>query len=373
MKLLMLAGILSVGTVMADTVRVYVGTRGRGESKGIYLTELDTETGALAEPKLAAEVANPGFLVLSKDGKRLFSTAKAPGKDGEKGYDAVAGFAVQEDGMLTLKNYQQAHGKGPCFVSLDATGKMLLLANYGCGSVVAYQALENGEIDRSHSQHQHEGSSVNKQRQSGPHAHSIYTGPENKFAYAPDLGMDEVVIYELDVKSASMNSVGAVKMPPGSGPRHMKFGKDGKQAYVLAEMLLNVVVFDRKGHGLEQKEVVSNLPEGGDKSEMSCSEILVSKDGKFIYVANRDSTKKGRDSISVFAVGEGGLPKLIQTVGAEVHIPRNINVSPDGKWLLVAGQKEGGVPTFAVGEDGKLKFSGKRIQVANAMCIAFGE
>ena len=360
---------------MGESVRVYLGTQGRGESKGIYMTELDMETGGLAAPKLAAEVGNPGFLVMSPDGKHLFSTARAPGVDGNKGYDAVAGFVVQEDGLLKLRNYQQAHGKGPCFVSLDATGKVLFVANYGSGSVAAFPVLEDGGLYRSRSQNQHEGSSVNERRQKGPHAHSIYVGPDNEFAYAPDLGTDEVVIYELHVGGAAMHEIGAAKMPPGSGPRHMKFGKDGKQAYVLSEMLINVVVFDRVGKdgALKQKEVVSVLPEGVSKEGMSCSEILVSKDGKFVYTANRDTTGQGRDTLSVLTVGEGGKLTLLDTVPAEVSIPRNINLSPDGKWLLVAGQKSGGVPTFAVGADGRLRFSGKRIALENAMCVVFGK
>jgi 6-phosphogluconolactonase len=163
-------------------------------------------------------------------------------------------------------------------------------------------------------------------------------------------------------------------MPPGSGPRHMKFGKDGKQAYVLSELLLNVVVLDRaeSGGGLRQKQVVSVLPEGTDKDGMTCSEILVSGDGKFVYTANRDTAGKGRDSLSVLTIRDGGNLTLLQTVPAKVAIPRNINLSPDGKWLLVAGQKSGNVPVFAVGKDGKLSATPHEVKLANAMCVVFG-
>jgi len=117
---------------------------------------------------------------------------------------------------------------------------------------------------------------------------------------------------------------------------------------------------------------ISVLPAGGEKEGMTCSEVLVSKDGKFVYTANRDVAGKGRDSISVLAVGEKGLLRHVQTVPAEVEIPRNINLSLDGKWLLVAGQKSGGVPSFKVGKDGRLAFSGERIEVLKAMCVVFG-
>jgi 6-phosphogluconolactonase len=376
MKKLMTAaivGMLGLGGAMGEKVNVYLGTQGRGESKGIYLSELDTETGALSAPKLAVEVTGPGFLVLSKDGKSLYSTARAPDRGGERGMDAVAWYGVQEDGMLKLGHYESSQGSGPCFVGLDATGTVLMVANYGSGGVAAYAVKADGSVSPSTSFHQHEGSSVNERRQKGPHAHSIYAGPDNKFVYAPDLGIDKVVIYALDAAGARLKPAGAAAMPPGSGPRHMKFGKDGEQAYVLSELLLTVVVFDRnaKDGNLAQKQVVSVLPDGAPKDGMTCSEILVSPNGKFVYTANRDTAGKGRDSLSVLTVGDGGKLTLLQNVPAKVAIPRNINLSPDGKWLLVAGQKSGNVPVFAVGSDGQLSPTKHEIKVANAMCVVF--
>lgn len=367
---LFLAGMMGLGSSLAESVRVYVGTQARGESRGIYLTELDLESGTLSAPKLAAEVASPGFLVMDETGTRLFATSRDPERNGE---DSVVGFGVHEDGMLELRNYQSSQGKGPCFVGLDASGSVLMAANYGSGGVAIFPVDPNGTVNPSRSFYQHEGASVNKRRQAGPHAHSIMVGPENKYVYAPDLGIDEVVIYALDLDEVKITPAGVAKMPPGSGPRHMKFGKDGNYAYVLSEMLLTVVVFERatEGGGLIQRQIVSVLPDGAGSDGMSCSEIRVSPDGKFVYTANRDTSGKGRDSLSVLAIGDKGELRLLQNVPAEVDIPRNINLTPDGKWLLVAGQKDGGVPVFAIDENGKLKFSGNRAEIANAMCIVF--
>jgi len=170
--------------------------------------------------------------------------------------------------------------------------------------------------------------------------------------------------------------MGSSKSPAGSGPRHMKFGKNGKQAYVLNELTVSISVFDQSpvSGKLTPKQLVSTLPEGADKTEMSCSEIRVSKDGKFIYCANRDLTEAGRDSISVFSVGIEGKITRIQTIGAEVWIPRNLNLDPSGKWLLVAGQKSNNVPVFKVDTStGKLSFTGNKIEVPKAMCIEFSQ
>ena len=371
---LMLAAAIAVGSGagLADPLRVYLGTQGKGESKGIYLCELDSASGALTEPRLAVEVGSPGFLACHPDGSYMYSTSRPAGRN-EPG--RVAAYRIKPDGMLEMINRQSSEGRGPCFVGLDASGQTLMVANYGSGSVAALKVRQDGSLAKSTSVFRHEGSSVNPKRQEGPHAHSIYAGPDNEYAYAPDLGIDQVVIYKLDPGTATLKRAGAAKLPPGSGPRHMKFGSDGRQAYVLSELLLNVVVFDRdaSGGGLRRKQSVSVLPEGVDKDGMTCSEILVSRDGRFVYTANRDTAGGGRDSLSVLTIGRGGTLALLQTVPAKVAIPRNINLSPDGKWLLVAGQKSGNVPVFAVGKDGKLKTTPHEVTLANPMCVVFAK
>ena len=359
--------LLSSVPVIAGITKVYLGTQGRGESKGIYLCDLDTETGSLSKPRLAATLSGCGFLAIHPGRKHLYSTARGDGNQ-------VAAFHIRDDYTLTAINLQPSEGNGPCHVSLDATGNCLMVANYGSGSVAALRIDEDGSLAKSSSAHQHEGSSVNEKRQKGPHAHSIYPGPANKFAYAPDLGIDKVMIYSLDPETASLKKVGAADTRAGAGPRHMKFGRNGKQAYVLTELFLTVAVYDRDpATGLlgSSKQEVSCLPEGTDPSGMSCSEIRVHPSGKYLYTANRDVKGAGRDSISVFEVLAGGRIKRIQNIPAKVAIPRNIGVDPDGKWLLVAGQRSGNVPVFRIRNDGTLQDNGNEVRVANAMCVEF--
>ena len=359
--------LLSNVPAIAGITKVYLGTQGRGESKGIYLCDLNTETGALSKPRLAATLSGCGFLAIHPGRKHLYSTARGDGNQ-------VAAFHIRDDYTLTPINLQPSEGNGPCHVSLDATGNCLMVANYGSGSVAALRIDEDGSLAKSSSAHQHEGSSVNEKRQKGPHAHSIYPGPANKFAYAPDLGIDKVMIYSLDPETASLRKVGAADTRAGAGPRHMKFGSNGKQAYVLTELFLTVAVYDRDPEtGLlgSSKQEVSCLPEGTDPGGMSCSEIRVHPSGKYLYAANRDVKGAGRDSISVFEVLAGGRIKRIQNIPAKVEIPRNIGVDPDGKWLLVAGQRSGNVPVFRIRKDGTLQDNGNEVSVANAMCVEF--
>ena len=360
-----LAGVLA-GSLPAETIKVYLGTQGRGDSKGIYVCDFDTATGDLSKPKLAAELAGCGFVALHPSKKYLYSTARADG-------NAVAAFKIRKDGTLMPINTQPSEGNGPCHVSVDATGSCLLVANYGSGSVAALKIDEDGSLVKSSSTHQHKGSSVNESRQKGPHAHSFYAGPDNKFAYSPDLGIDKVMIYKLDPATATLTKAGSAASPAGAGPRHMKFGSDGKQAYVLNELDLTVSVFDRDpGTGLlKEKQVAHALAQDADHDGMTCSEIRVHPSGLFLYTANRDTKGKGRDSISAFKILPEGKLDRIQSVPARVIIPRNIGVDPTGKWLLVAGQNSGNVPVFQIQKNGKLKFTGNEVKIANAMCIEF--
>jgi len=347
----------------AESLRVYLGSG----ADGIYSTFLDTEKGTLTEAEKLVENPGSGFLVKGKNGV-LYSTSKKFKKEG-----GVAAFKIGKDGGLTLLNYRATGSPGICHVSLDQTEKVLLCAHYSGGSAGSFLLEEDGSISSNRDLKEHDGSSINA-RQKKPHPHSIYTGPDNKFAYVPDLGTDEVWIYTVNLETGILTLVDKAEHPMGGGPRHMKFGKDGRQAYVLSELTLETVVYDRDTETgkLTKRFVANNLEEGKDKSEMTSSEIRVSPDGKFLYAANRDLANRKRDSISVFSVKENGDIRLIQEIPAEAWIPRNLNLSPDGKWLLVAGQKSNLVTLFSIDlETGKLTYTNQKISVPSPMCVEF--
>ena len=363
MKILFII-ILSTVATFANTT-VFIGTG----DKGIYTATLDPSNGSLSEPKLAAEINSSGFLAKHPKLPILYSTGEP-----EKGKGNVAAFTIEANGQLKALGSQSTEGGRLCHISLDASSKMLMGSNYREGYVISYPILKDGSIGNKASKHNHKGSSVNPRRQKAPHAHSIYSGPDNKYAYAPDLGIDKVVIYQINPASAELTPVGWAPSPAGAGPRHMKFGKDGKQAYVLNELTLSISVYDRNPTTgtLTPTQVVSTLPDGESKEQRSCSEIRVSPDGKFIYCANRDLSDQGRDSLSVFKVGDKGKITRLQTIAAEVWVPRNINLDPSGKWLIVAGQRSNDVPVFKIDTtSGKLSYTGNKVTVPKAMCIEF--
>lgn len=362
-----LLSLLFLFPVSADIV--WLGTSGRA-SKGIYVSELDPDKGSLSEPKLAAELPGAGFQALSPDGKFIYSTCGIAGGGG------VAALRVKDGGLLEELNQQSTGGKGCCFVGIDSTGRCVLAANYGDGSVASFCVADDGSLEEAASTHRHEGSGPNEKRQKAPHAHSFYPGPDNRFAYAPDLGIDKVMIYQMDAATGKTEPAGAGVLPPGSGPRHMKFGRDGKHAYVLNELTLTVSVFERdaKTGALKPGRVVPVLPDGSDTEGMTCSEIRISKDGRFAYTANRDTAGRGRDSVSVLSIAAAGGLDRLQTIPAGTEVPRNIGLDPSGRWLLVCGQKSNRVAVLGVDpKSGRLSATGHGVDLGAPMCVTFAK
>ncbi len=330
--------------LQAQTVRFYIGT---SEGEGIVMADLDTTTGALGPPTLAIELKKPGFLAVHPSKPLLYTTTDGPGdaKDG-----GVAALRVNSDGSLTLLNRVSSQGRGPVYLSLDATGQTLMVANYGSGSVASFQILEDGSVSEARSVHQHRGQGTDPARQKGPHAHAILPNPSNSFAYAPDLGIDKVMIYALEPAAGTLTPAGSTVIPGAAmGPRHLKWSDDGALAYVINELDLSISVF-RPGEtpgSMDFITTVSMLPAGAGQTGLTAAEVRIHPNGRFVYASIRDGTAQQRDAISVFRVTGHGLERL-KTVPAEVSIPRTFAIDPTGQWLLIGGQKSRDVAVFKI-------------------------
>ena len=375
MKILrvLLLGLLALGTARAaDDHLVYFGTYTKGKSKGIYVARFDSASGKLGAPELAVETTNPSFLAIHPSHKFLYAVGEmsAPGKKA----GAVSAFALDSaTGKLTLLNQQDSGGAGPCYVGLDSAGSCALVANYSGGSVASLPVKADGSLCPAASTMQHSGSSVNPARQKGPHAHSIFLDAANRFAFAPDLGLDKVMIYRFDAAKGTLapNEPAFAAVAPGSGPRHFTFHPNGKFAYVINEMLCTVTAFayDAERGALKEIETVSTLPAGESvKPGYSTAEVRVHPNGKVLYGSNR-----GHDTIAVFALDEAtGKLKLAQNAPTLGKIPRNFNLDPSGKWLLAAHQNSDNVVAFAIDQaTGKLTPTGQQIEVGACVCVKF--
>lgn len=362
---------LTYGSAMAaDDYTMYIGTYTGQKSQGIYQARFDSQSGRLTAPELAVKTQSPSFLAAHPSLPVLYAAGEGS-NIGVKREGAVTAFRIDaQNGQLTEINQQPSGGGGPCHVFVDATGKCLLVANYGSGSVASFPIDEDGKTGAASSVIQHAGSSVNKQRQEGPHAHQIVTDSLNRRAYVCDLGLDKVLIYALEPASAKLreNQPPYCKVAPGAGPRHLTFTPDGRYEYVVNEMGCSVSAFrvDPGTGGLHEIQTLSTLP-ADFKGENSCAEIQVHPSGKFLYASNR-----GHNSIAVYALSGDGTMKLVQHESSGGKTPRFFALDPGGNWLLAANQDSDNVTVLKVDTaTGKLQSTGRSIEVGKPVCLVF--
>ena len=376
LALFSVATLLAGGTQMDAASKtkklwVYVGTYTGDESKGIYLLELDLADGSLKSLGVAAETKNPSFVAIHPNQRLLYSVSEVSDLDGVK-TGGVAGFSIdQKTGKLTLLNRQPSGGGGPCHLVVDQTGRNVLVANYGGGSVSALPIQEDGRLKKASAFIQHRGSSVDPRRQGEPHAHSINIDGDNRFAVVADLGLDKVLVYKFDPAKGTLtpNTPPSAAVKPGAGPRHFAFHPNGRNAYVINEIGNTVTTFRYDGEKgiLDPIQSISTLPADFEGTSHT-AEVQVHPSGKFVYGSNR-----GHDSIAVYSVNpETGKLTLVEIEPTGGETPRNFGLDPTGQYLLAANQSTGDVFVFSIDQKtGELKATGAKVDVPAPVCLKF--
>jgi 6-phosphogluconolactonase len=362
-----LATIIGPTRVLAADPLVFVTAFAPGEQGGIHAYQFDTKTGQLKPIHRTSGIENPFFLALSPDKKFLYSThaKQFGGKENEQ----VAAYQVLgRSGELKLLNRQTTKGTAACYLDVDRTGKAVLVANYTSGSVASLPVKADGSLGEPASFFQHTGSSVNPQRQKEPHAHCIVVSPDNKYAFAADLGIDQILCYQLDPATAKLtpNKPPFSKAPAGAGPRHLTFHPNGKRVYVINELLNSVTMFDYDAESgrLAEKQTISTLPDDF-KGTSHCADVKITPDGRFLYGTNR-----GHDSIAAYRIGDDGRLSLIAIEPSLGKGPQNLAITTGGEWLLCANMPGKNVAVFRIDvKTGKLKSAGEPISQPNPSCI----
>ena len=365
-------GLLSLGslaTAQEKTQPFYIGTYTKGDSQGIYLSSLNLEDGSLTPPTLAAELDNPSFLMINGNHNRLYAVGEVSNfKDKASG--AVSAFSINEDGTLKLLNQEASGGRGPCHIWLGPGEKTALVANYGGGTFASLPLDEEGKLKPAASVIQQVGSSIDKSRQQGPHAHGMYVVPGTKLALGVDLGVDKVMIYDVtDEGELKTHDPAFIEITPGSGPRHLAINQAGDKIFVLNEMASTVDVFEfdpQTGHS-KHVQKLSTLPEDFDGSNTT-AEIFLHPNGKWLYCSNR-----GHDSLALFHVDQKtGQLTFVEHASSMGKVPRSFQIAPQGKFLLIANQNSSNIVVYEINqENGKLTSSGHQIDVPNPCCVDF--
>ncbi|MFL6448317.1 MAG: lactonase family protein [Bryobacteraceae bacterium] len=345
---------------------LYVGNY----SNGIQAFRYDPQALALQPVGMVGEMQRPSFLTLHPNGRFLYAVSEIGNDGGSQGY--VYAFSVdQPTGKLHFLNRQPSAGGGPCHLVVNKSGKFLLVANYGSGSVADFPLKDDGSIGDLASKLQFEGSGPDQKRQKGPHAHAVVLSSDDRFLFVPDLGTDLVRIFRFEPRTGALtaNKPGSASVKPGAGPRHFAIAPNGRFAYVLDEMGSSVTAFklDGSSGALTEIEAVSTLPDDNTKINNS-AEIQIDPAGNFLYASNR-----GHDSIAVFSIDrQSGKLNRVQIVPSGGATPRNFTIDPAGKHVLVANQDSNNIVLFDRDlKTGKLTPADKTVTSPSPVCLMF--
>jgi len=352
--------------VYVGTYTDLVGPAGR-KSEGIYVYRMDPETGRLTYASVAPDIVRPSFLALHPSGRYLYAVNEVADPGG-----GVTAFAVDpQSGRLTFLNQQLSHGSATCHLTVDATGRFVLAASYSSGNVVVLPLADDGRLLPASDIVQHVGAHEAPGAPKAARAHMIIQDPTRRLALAPDLGLDQVLVYQFDAAHGKLlpHATPRVSVQAGAGPRHLDFHPSGQYAYLINELDATLIAYayDSAEGRFQALQTVSTLPEGyaGNKS---CADIHVAPSGRFVYGSNR-----GHDSIVIFAIDPGtGRLTLVGHELTQGKTPRNFGIDPRGKFLVVGNQDSDSLVVFRIDpETGKLSPTGEVVEVPAPVCIKF--
>jgi len=357
----------------SGTMLVYFGTYTGATSKGIYVSTFDVRSGALGEPQLAAETPSPSFLAAHPSGNYLYAVNEVDTFEGQP-TGSVSAFAVDRStGKLSLLNQQSSRGAGPAHLSVDRSGRDVLVANYGGGNIAVLPIAGDGRLAPASAFVQHTGSSVNPSRQKEPHAHAINVDPSNRFAYVADLGLDKVLIYRFDPARGALepNDPPSAPVQAGAGPRHLAIHSTGRFLYVINELICTVTAFTRDPQtgGLKAMQTISTLPAGEIvKPDYSTAELLLHPSGRFLYGSNR-----GHNTIVEFSVDQKtGRLTYVENAPTKGRTPRGFGIDPSGTWLIAGNQESDSVVVFRIdSKTGRLTPIAQTLSVGAPVSVEF--
>lgn len=360
--------ILIPSMAMAEKLSFYIGTYTKDpKSGGIWISQLDSVTGAFSETVLAVATSNPSFLTFSPDQQFIFSVE-------ENSEGGVASFQRLKSGKLKLISRQPSAGAHPCHVEVDRSGKTLFAANYSSGNIVSFPIQKEGVLGVIHQNIDLKSLYPERKLDGKSNAHGNYIDSKNRFLYACDLGMDSVAAFSFDSKTECLTPLpphGQVTL--GGGPRHLAFHPSEKYLYVNHEYGMAVSVFERdlKTGSLSASplQTISTLPLDTEMKNFSTAEILCHPSGKFLYVSNR-----GHHSITVFSIESSGKLTWVENTPSIGKTPRGMAFDPSGHWLVVGGQENHRITSLKIDlSTGKLQPTGHFASVESPVCIIFSK
>ena len=360
LSILMLTFCLVYSAYGQKSISFYVGTGDKAENSVITLCELNLATGQITRIDTFYNAKGPGYVAISPNKKNLYAVS---------GANNITAYAIQPDKKLKFINSQSSEGMNPCHVSVHPSGKMAFSANYTGGSFTAYTLKSDGGVNPATYTEQYTGSGPNAQRQEKAHAHFASASPDGKYVYVADLGSDKIMNYVVDVKTGKLTPNPAQPFftaKPGSGPRHFAMLPNRKSFFLLNELEATLTACSLDKQGVITELATYPTVPAGLKGNTSAA-IHLHPNGKFVYVSNR-----GHNSISSFKVLADGKLEKVDEITKSISIPRDFNIDPTGKYMIVANQNADNLVVYDVDDKtGKLTFKSESIAIKAPICVAF--
>jgi len=343
----------------------------QGKGEGVYAYRFDPSSGELQFASKTTGIVNPSYLAFDSTGRYLYAVNELKTYEGEA-TGTVSAFAVEPiSGALTLLNRRATHGTDPCHVIVDPQRRNVLVANFMSGSVCVLPVRDDGTLGDASTVIAHRGSSVDPQRQAGPHAHSITLDPTKRFAFVPDLGLDRLMVYRFDAQRGTLepNANPWLDTKPGAGPRHLSFHPEGRFAYLVNELdsTIAALSYDSRVGAFEPLQIAPALPPSFVGAS-TCADIHVDPWGRFLYASNR-----GHDSIVVHRIDKArGTLGFVGHESTQGATPRSFAIDPTGRFLLAANQDSDSIVSFRLDPDtGALQPTGHVTHVPTPVCVKF--
>ena len=373
----------------ATPVLAYVGTYSspqgpegsKGNGAGILLFQMDPATGILEKRSAFEDGSNPSWLALHPSRAYLYAANEISTFDAS-GSGAVTAYAIEPtSGRLKRLNTVSSQGAGPAHLSVHPSGKYVFVANYYGGAFAVLPILADGRLGTATDVKRDTADVGPLHARSAPagsfaisghdrtHAHMIEADPAGKFVLGSDLGMDRIHIWKFNMPAGTLDPVGtSAAVPAGDGPRHFVFHPNGRWLYSLQEEGSTLILFDYDATAgvLKMRQQVSTLPAGFAGTNFT-SEVRISRDGRFLYAANRL-----HDSIAFFSIDSSGMLTLAGETWTRGDYPRSFTIDPSGNFLFSCNQRSDAITCFRVDrETGDLKFTGNYTPVGTPSIVVF--
>jgi len=357
-----------VGTY-TQPIRFGTGQILEGKGDGMYCLELDYSTGKMKKIAEFTGIDNPSYLTLDKNKKFLYAVNELKAFEGKE-QGAVSAFALSDDAKtLTFLNQRGTGGTDPCHVVVNRENTHVYVSNFMSGSVCIYPIMPDGSLGEASQFIQHEGSSINPRRQTGPHAHSLIFDAEEKYAFVPDLGIDKMMTYKTDFVNGTLTpgDIPWFETFAGAGPRHCVFSPCGSYCYLINELAssLSALAYDAKTGGFTLLQTVPTVVDESFTTENTCADVHITPNGRFLYGSNR-----GHNSIVIYEVDPStGMLSYVDTEPCGGEIPRNFAIEETGQIMLVANQDTDNIVTFAIDQAKGTLTKLSEIAVPTPVCV----